>query len=204
MVPASSARLALPGTVPDMRVVAGSAKGRRLVVPPGRAVRPTADRIREAIFNALGSLDAVRDAVVLDLFAGTGALGIEALSRGADHAVLVDRDHAAQECIRANLSTTGFTDRARVVRSDAESFAGQPSEPFDLVLLDPPYDYARWPELLASLEPALGSEAVVVVEADRAVELPAGWVVEREKRYGGTFVAIVRPPETRTHRREHR
>src|SRR4051812_5284478 len=101
-----------------MRVVAGSARGIRLVAPSGTSTRPTSDRVREATFNALGSLGAVEDARVLDLFAGTGAMAIEALSRGAAHATFVDRDAAAVAAIHTNLETTHLVPLATVVRTD--------------------------------------------------------------------------------------
>src|SRR3954471_21796577 len=102
-----------------MRVVAGTAKGRRLRAPKGTITRPTSDRVREAIFNTLGSLDAVEDADVADLFAGTGAMGIEALSRGARSVVFVETDEDAVAAIRANVDLTGFSHVATVVRRDA-------------------------------------------------------------------------------------
>jgi 16S rRNA (guanine966-N2)-methyltransferase len=185
-----------------MRVVAGEARGRRLQAPAGTDVRPTSDRVRQAVFNALGSLGAIDDARVLDLFAGTGALAIEALSRGARRAVLVDSHRAAVEVVRANLATTGLDDRAEVVRRDAltyltEDRADPGSPPFDLVLLDPPYGFEEWDRLLDALGGAVSSDTVVVIESDREIPLPAGWRVERRKPYGSTFVVIARPPEPR-------
>lgn len=178
-----------------MRVVAGSSRGRKLTAPSGNDVRPTSDRVREAVFNALRSLQAIEGARVLDLFAGSGALGIEALSRGAASAVFVDHDAASRAAIVANLEATAVADRAEVVRSDATGFLREPSEPFDLVLLDPPYRFADWDSLLTVLAGALTPNAVVVIESDREVTLPEGWRVERQKRYGSTFIAIARPPE---------
>src|SRR3954470_20804095 len=105
-----------------MRVVAGTAGGLRLVAPQGHATRPTSDRAREATFNSLGSLGAVEDATVLDLFAGSGAMGIEALSRDAAHATFVDSDERARQAIRANLATTKLGDRATVVAGDVFTF----------------------------------------------------------------------------------
>lgn len=179
-----------------MRVVAGSARGRRLIAPPGTNVRPTSDRVREAIFNALGSLDAVDDRVVLDLFAGTGALGIEALSRGARQVVFVEKDPAARAAIETNLQTTGLGDRARLVRGDALHFVRDGSRRFDLVLLDPPYRFEHWATLLNDLAGAVTPDAIVLLESDRELVLAEGWRVERQKRYGSTFVAIARPPES--------
>src|SRR5690349_13652536 len=126
-----------------MRVVAGSARGRRLAVPPGRSVRPTSDRVREAVFNALGSMGEIEDATVVDLFAGSGALGIEALSRGARHVTFVDHDRTALDCVRVNLATCGFEDRATVVRADGPAWAAGGAQ-HDLALVDPPYAFDGW------------------------------------------------------------
>jgi 16S rRNA (guanine966-N2)-methyltransferase len=173
-----------------MRVVAGEARGRRLQAPAGPRTRPTSDRVREAIFDVLGSLDAVRDATVADLFAGSGALGIEALSRGAATATFVDRDRDAVASIRANLASCGFgADRAQVVPGDVLSWvAGAP--PVDLVLADPPYSFTGWPELLAGLAPTTG---LAVLETGGVLELGSAWRVLRQKQYGGTVVTVIRP-----------
>ncbi|MCU0270955.1 MAG: 16S rRNA (guanine(966)-N(2))-methyltransferase RsmD [Acidimicrobiales bacterium] len=177
-----------------MRVVAGTARGRPLSAPPGRDVRPTTDRVREAVFNALGSLGWVDGARVLDLFAGSGAMGIEALSRGACAATLVERDRAALVAIRRNLSATGLGDRTDVVAEDAWRYLRGSPAPFDLAVLDPPYVFDRWAELLDAL-PAPRA----VLESDREPCLPPGWEVVRCKRYGATVVTIARrsstPPE---------
>jgi 16S rRNA (guanine966-N2)-methyltransferase len=173
-----------------MRVVAGSAGGRRLAAPPGDRVRPTSDRVREAIFNALGSLGLVDGALVVDLFAGTGALGIEALSRGAHHATFVDADPRSLAVVRANLAATGLADRADVVKADALAWVAAEAArrtPFDLAFADPPYRFDRWPDLLAAL-PA----GWVVVESDRSVDPPSGWGSARERRYGTTVVGFLR------------
>jgi 16S rRNA (guanine966-N2)-methyltransferase len=170
-----------------MRVVAGSARGRRLQTPPGLDVRPTTDRVREATFNALGSLGLVDGARVLDLFAGSGALGIEALSRGAEHVTFVDTSPRALEAVRANLAGCGLEDRATVVRADALAFPAASDGTCDLALLDPPYSFDRWPELLAIVR-----SDVVVIESDRAVGTGPRFEVQRERRYGGTVVTIIR------------
>ncbi len=171
-----------------MRVVAGSARGRRLTTPAGPATRPTADRVREATFNALGSLDAVEGAAVLDLFAGSGAMGIEALSRGAASATFVDRDPKALAAVRANLDVTGLGDRATVVRGDAERWLAGAGR-FDLAVLDPPYatDDAAWGRLLTGLD-----AGVVVLESDRVVPLPETWTILRSRTYGGSVVVLAR------------
>jgi 16S rRNA (guanine966-N2)-methyltransferase len=171
-----------------MRVVAGTARGRRLVAPPGTDTRPTSDRVREATFNALGSLGAVQDATVLDLFAGSGAMGIEALSRGATHATFVERDAAARQAISQNLETTGFAKNATIVGTEAVAFvAAAPHERFDLVICDPPYAFNGWGALLPVL-PA----SVAVLESDREVPVAGEWEVVRAKRYGTTVVTIIR------------
>jgi 16S rRNA (guanine966-N2)-methyltransferase len=169
-----------------VRVVAGIARGRRLEAPPGSVTRPTADRVREATFNALGSLGALEGATVLDLFAGSGALGIEALSRGASAVTFVDHDAKAIATLRANLQATGLADGATVLRADATRFEGGP---FDLALLDPPYafDDDAWARLLSGLD-----AHIAVLESDHEVPLPAPWEVLRVKRYGGTVVTIAR------------
>lgn len=170
-----------------MRVVAGTARGLRLVAPPGLDTRPTGDRVREAIFNALGSLAVLDGACVLDLFAGSGALGIEALSRGAATATFVDHDPRAIDVIRQNLAGTGVGTRATVVAQDALRFTSAPHGPFGLALLDPPYAFVGWADLLCSL-----AASTAVIESDRPVDAGEGWRLVRQKRYGTTVVSIVR------------
>lgn len=172
-----------------MRVVAGTAGGRSIAVPPGTGTRPTSDRVREAVFGRLDAWGAVDGARVLDLFAGSGALGIEALSRGAARVTFVDADPRALTVVRANLAATGLAADAEVVRSDAVRFlAGAPGR-FDVALLDPPYrfDDEAWASLLARL----GAE-LAVVESDRDVDPGAGWELLRRRRYGATVVALAR------------
>lgn len=173
-----------------MRVVGGTARGRRLVAPAGDRTRPTGDRARGAIFNALWSRGELDGARVVDLFAGSGALGIEALSRGAAHAVFVDSDPAARRAIFANLAACGFTDRAEVVGRTVERFlAGLAGDsPFDLAFCDPPYAFDAWAELLAA-RPA----PLVVAEAGEPVDLPDGWACTREARYGAAWVGFLEP-----------
>lgn len=170
-------------------MVAGSARGRRLKAPAGSEVRPTTDRVREAMFNALHSMGVVEDASVVDLFAGSGALGIEALSRGAASATFVDVDRAARGCIEENLAATGLN--GTVVAGPAERILGvPPATPYDLVLCDPPYAYDGWPELWRLVEPWVAPAGVVVTESDHPIEPPPGWRVARTRRYGGTVVDI--------------
>ena len=152
--------------------------------PPG--TRPTSDRVREAIFDVLGSLVDLEGMAVVDLFAGSGALGIEALSRGAGSVVLVERAPGALRCIEENLDALGLGDRARVVGDDVLRFLGRPRH-FDLALCDPPYDFAAWDRLLGALD-----ATVAVLESSRDLEIPEAWESIRSKRYGGTLVTVVR------------
>lgn len=184
-----------------MRVIAGRLGGRRLKAPRGRVTRPTSDRVREALF---AMLDDVAGASVLDLFAGTGALGIEALSRGAASVVFVERDARVASVLSGNLAALGITDEAAEVRRldalAALRSARASKETYDLVFIDPPYAQAHdWgPELSAMLPSLLRPGARVVVESDRraSLELPltgTGEVMlERERRYGDTSITIHR------------
>ena len=176
-----------------MRVVAGSARGRRISAPPGSDTRPTTDRVREAVFNALGSLGAVDGAVVVDLFAGSGALGIEALSRGAASAHFVEADRRAADVIEHNLDALDLAARAVVVRRPVDAALPDLPAPLDLVLADPPYAWDGWADLLAALGPKLAEDGLVVAETDRSLTLPGGWEKVRERAYGGTVVLFARP-----------
>jgi 16S rRNA (guanine966-N2)-methyltransferase len=177
-----------------MRVIAGRWGGRRLQAPPGDATRPTSDRVREALFSVLG--DRVDGARVLDLFAGSGALGIEALSRGAAHATFVDSAPAAIRSLTANLSALGAD--AEVRRADARRFLGAASangRHYDLVFLDPPYRLAGrlGGELAAALPAVLAPGAVVVTESDRRAPLELELEPIDERRYGDTLIRIHGP-----------
>jgi 16S rRNA (guanine966-N2)-methyltransferase len=178
-----------------MRVVAGRYGGRRLTAPKGTTTRPTSDRVREAVFAMLGEVVAAR---VLDLFAGTGALGIEALSRGAARVVFVERDRAALEALKANLSALGLGGgQAQIRREPAEDAlkrARKRKETYDLVLIDPPYGRALelGPRLSAALPALLAPGARVIVESDRRAPLELELALEKERRYGDTVIAIHR------------
>ena len=188
-----------------MRVIAGSARGRRLKAPPGRGTRPTSDRVREALFSSLR--DEVPGAVVLDLFAGTGAVGIEALSRGAAAATFVESDLGVVRVLTENLRTAGVADRAAVQPVRASTFVRAPSGgPFGVVFCDPPYDVAFGAvmELVSVLhtEGALAPVATVVVERDKRdpalAELadPGGLLaVDRQRSYGDTVLVYLRTKE---------
>jgi 16S rRNA (guanine966-N2)-methyltransferase len=174
-----------------MRVVAGAYGGRRLAAPDGNATRPTSDRVREALFSVLGT--SVQGARVLDLFAGSGALGIEALSRGAASAVFVDRAPRAISAVRANLAALGID--ADVRRIEARAWlrtASARSEAYDLVFLDPPYRRAAelGRELSEALAAVLAPGARVVTESDRRDPLELDLPVADERRYGDTVLRI--------------
>jgi 16S rRNA (guanine966-N2)-methyltransferase len=174
-----------PVTLRVVRVVAGHLRGRAIVAPEGATTRPTTDKVREAVFNALGSLGVVDDAVVADLFAGCGALGIEALSRGAASCVFVERDASALKALRGNLSSLGLEASTRVVASDVMSIVASLSG-LDLALADPPYSFDEWPLLLSRV-----SAPFVVAESDREITAPDGWQSLRARRYGRTFVTFL-------------
>ena len=170
-----------------MRIVAGEYKGRRLRMPRGAPTRPTADRVREALFSMLGDVTGAR---VLDLYAGSGALGIEALSRGAASAVFVERDPRAAAAIQANLDTVGT--EAEVSRQDALAFVRRDRRSYDLVFCDPPYDSG--PRIAAPLAeglPALlSTDARIVTESDKRNPLELPFPLLRERTYGDTRIAI--------------
>jgi 16S rRNA (guanine966-N2)-methyltransferase len=173
-----------------MRVVAGTAGGRRLRAPAGATTRPTADRVREAMFSMIASRMDLEGAEVADLFAGSGALGIEALSRGARRVIFVENDREAVATIRANLQALGLAARGEVVVGDAlRSVHGLP-RPVDLVVADPPYAYPHWPALLSALE---GRATLAVLETGSDLELPAGWSSVGGRRHGASVVTIARP-----------
>ena len=170
-------------------MVSGTAGGRRLVAPKGRDTRPTGDRVRQATFDALASLGALDDAHVLDLFAGSGAMGIEALSRGAADATFVDTSRDAVAAIEANLASTGLAPRATVERIDAARFLSTSTGGYDLAVLDPPYatDVEAWEGLLSALDAEM-----VVAESDREIDPGRGRRVLRVGRYGSTVVTLTR------------
>jgi 16S rRNA (guanine(966)-N(2))-methyltransferase RsmD len=177
-----------------MRVIAGIYGGRRLAAPPGDATRPTSDRVREALFSILGPR--VPGARVLDLFAGSGALGIEALSRGAASATFVDDAHRAIKAIRGNLDALGAS--AEIRRSDALRFLGAASAggaQYDLLFLDPPYRHAEGlaSRLSEALPAVLAPGAVAVAESDRRAPLALDLPLHDERRYGDTLIRIYGP-----------
>jgi 16S rRNA (guanine966-N2)-methyltransferase len=172
-----------------VRVVAGRFKGRTLHAPPGRGTRPTSDKVREAIFSVLGDIEGLD---VLDLFAGSGALGIEALSRGASSAVFVDSDQTAVTAIRRNLQGVGV--EAPVQKRDALGYLAAVEGRFELVFADPPYSSPpRMGESLSRLLPAvLSKDAVIVTESDKRAPLQLELALEFERDYGDTRIRIHR------------
>ena len=169
-----------------MRVVAGTLGGRSLATPRGKGTRPTSGLIRGAIFNSLDARGLLHNARVADLFAGSGALGIEALSRGAERVVFVESDRAAADVIDANLKTLGLgPPAAKTTRSTVERWAGGDPGPLDLVLADPPYEWDGWEQLLDAL---VGyPTAYAVLESDREIAHSA-WDVAAVHHHGGTVV----------------
>jgi 16S rRNA (guanine966-N2)-methyltransferase len=179
------------------RIIAGQHRGRRLEVPAGSIVRPSAERLREALFSSLEHREPrLRGARFLDLFAGSGAVGLEALSRGAARLVLVEADRTALAALRRNLEKLGESDRARVIAGDATRLP-RATEPFDLVYLDPPYAGDLAALALASLRAGgwLAPAALVVVECAAKAPLapPPGFAVEEERRYGAGRIVLLRP-----------
>jgi len=171
-----------------MRVIAGRYGGRRLTAPRGAATRPTADRVREALFSALGDVSGL---TVLDLFAGSGALGIEALSRGAATATFVERAQPALVALRANLEALDI--EAEVHRGDARAFARNASgagHSYDLVFLDPPYRDAERLAHELDLGPLIAPGGRLVTESDRRAPLPVDLPTRFERRYGDTLIRI--------------
>jgi 16S rRNA (guanine(966)-N(2))-methyltransferase RsmD len=178
-----------------MRVISGTAKGRNLKSVPGEGTRPITDRVKESLFNILGA--DVRDARFLDLFAGTGGVGIEALSRGAKETVFVEQGRAALETIRANLALTQLAARARVVRADVFAFlAGTPDAPFDYVYIAPPQYKELWSQTLRAVDahPAwLSEDSQVIVQIHprefQELALEHLTLVD-ERKYGSTVLCF--------------
>jgi 16S rRNA (guanine966-N2)-methyltransferase len=180
-----------------VRIIAGQRRGKRLFTPSDQSIRPTADRLRESIFNILGPRPA--DAVVLDLFAGTGAMGIEALSRGAIFASFIDRSPAAKTLIQRNLDACGFARQSRVLQRDACAETGfQIDLPVsDLVFMDPPYAQGLLAPALACWirSPFLSQEALIVVEHaidETLPPLPSSWQIAHQRRYGKSLVSFLK------------
>jgi 16S rRNA (guanine(966)-N(2))-methyltransferase RsmD len=176
-----------------MRIVAGSRKGHRITAPPGRSTRPTSDRVRENVFNIVAPW--VEDAAVLDLFAGSGAMGLEALSRGAARAVFVESDTQACRAINENLDRLRLTG-AQVLCQDVSRFLGQERRAFDLVFCDPPYDELerRLPELSRAAPRLLAEDGLLVLESSSRDPEPEleGLETTSSRRYGAARITLFR------------
>jgi len=184
-----------------MRVVAGSLRGRVVIAPEGESTRPTTDRARQATFNSLDSFGFVDEAKVVDLFAGSGALGIEALSRGAASCAFVERDRKALDAIRQNIATLDLGERTLELGERTSVISGDvmtavvAMRNVDLVLADPPYDFENWSRLLEILVSVLAPGGVVVAESGREIKALEGWEILRSKRYGRAWVAFLQRAE---------
>jgi 16S rRNA (guanine966-N2)-methyltransferase len=186
-----------------VRIIAGRHRGRTLRAPEGAATRPTADRVRQALFDMLwhaawGGRMAVQDQLVLDAFAGTGALGLEALSRGADHCTFIEKDRTALAALRANITACGEDARSAVLAADATRPPAA-RVPCGLVFLDPPYGKGLVPRAVAALEAAgwIAPGALLIAEtgAAEALDLP-GWERLASRSHGAACLHVLRKPET--------
>jgi 16S rRNA (guanine966-N2)-methyltransferase len=170
-----------------VRIIAGTHRGHTIYAPPGRDTRPTSDRVRENVFNIVGPVDG---AAVLDLYAGSGAMGLEALSRGAERAVFVERDPDAVKVIERNLDKLRL--RGTVLRKDAVSALASETRKYDLVLVDPPYDMYLdvQPQLARYLPGVLAEDGVVVVETDARVEPELPLPQRTSRKYGSARITV--------------
>ncbi|HET6465537.1 MAG TPA: 16S rRNA (guanine(966)-N(2))-methyltransferase RsmD [Nitrospiria bacterium] len=176
-----------------MRVIAGEAKGRRLKSPRGTETRPTSDKVKEALFSILGNR--IVDARLLDLFAGTGAIGIEALSRGAARVEFVESDRAMADILEKNLTACGFHGRAEIHRTDAFKFLKQAHGPYDLIFADPPYHAWHLKKLLPAVERGdmISQGGLLIVEHFRKIALPdpvGNLRIVRSYEYGDTVLTL--------------
>lgn len=176
-----------------MRVITGIARGRRLKTLEGRDIRPTTDRVKEALFSIIQF--ELEGRTVLDMFAGSGQLGIEALSRGAAKAVFVDSDKRAAAVIRENLEHTGLSSQAEVYNADSLMFVRNRGERFDIALLDPPYGKGILQQALEATAPCMNENGVIICELPEREELPqtaGSLTLHRRYRYGKTELAVYR------------
>lgn len=176
-----------------MRVISGSARGKKLSSLDGLDTRPTTDRVKESVFNII--MPYIRGAEVLDLFAGSGAMGIEALSRGAERAVFVENNRAAGEIIQKNLADTRLFEKARLYGGDALAFLENTRETFSLIFLDPPYDGGFYAPVLSKIAARgiLSEEGVLVLErrAETAIEVPEKFEIIKDRKYGKTAISVL-------------
>ncbi len=176
-----------------MRVITGSARGRRLETLPGDATRPTGEKVKESLFSAI-QFD-IEGRRVLDLFAGSGQLGIEALSRGASGCVFVDKNTEAVKIIKQNLQHTGLMEKSQVLGTDALAYLTRPGDRFDLVFLDPPYASELLCPVLEKVEPLVNDGGIIICETDDTVTLPetlGRFAVAKTYRFGHTYVWLYR------------
>ena len=180
-----------------MRVITGTARGKRLITVSGdELVRPTSEKVKEAIFSSI-QFD-IEGRRVLDLFAGCGQLGIEALSRGAESAVFVDASDVSLRVVKKNLETTGLTDSSRVVRSDYSLFLSRCTERFDIAFLDPPYHAGMLEKALSGVCPVMSDYGIIICEHPSDVTIPqeiGDFIVNRSYRYGKIAVTVYRKGE---------
>lgn len=178
-----------------MRVIAGEMKGRTLRVPADAAFRPTTDRVKESVFNILNGLVDWGNATVCDLFAGSGSLGIEALSRGAARACLVEESRASLAVLERNIGDLALTARTQIARRKVEHFLRDAGERYTLVLADPPYRYPRFDELLAGIGGILAEDGIAMIEheGERRVESTASLRAFDRREYGTTAVTFFQP-----------
>ena len=180
-----------------MRIITGSARGRKLKALEGTVTRPTAERVKEALFSIIQF--ELPGASVLDLFAGSGQLGIEALSRGAALAVFVDHARDAQTVILENLQVVGLAPSARVVCTDFRLFLQHTTDRFDIALVDPPYEDGLYTEALRLLEPVMKETGIILCESDKRIELPrrsVDFLLKKQYTYGNTTLSVYRKEET--------
>ncbi|WP_323778638.1 16S rRNA (guanine(966)-N(2))-methyltransferase RsmD [Leisingera sp.] len=180
-----------------MRIIAGDFRGRALAAvgkgDAGAHLRPTTDRVRESLFNVLMHTGAVSGARVLDLFAGTGALGLEALSRGAAEAVFVDDGRVSSGLIRKNITICRAEDRCSLIRRDVLKLGANPAAPFDLIFLDPPYGKGLGEKAMAAAVAGgwVAEDALVVWEESAPVAAPEGFVLQDSRKYGDTHISLM-------------
>lgn len=176
-----------------MRVITGEARGRRLETLEGEAVRPTTDKVKEAIFSAI-QFD-IQGRTFLDLFAGSGQMGIEAISRGAESAIFVDASMKAVNVVRKNLDKVGFYSRAKVLHTDSIGFVQMMTDPFDIAFLDPPYESGLLQQALPFVAKKIKKTGIIVAESSEKEEILQNYgefVLDRQRSYGKIKVSIFR------------